>query len=456
MGLLFDRLESFLKIKALGRPLGRPPAEVRVVIDSRKVAVGDVFVAITGEKHDGHAFIDRTLREKAALCIVNESWYWRVRPETGVFLPVRDTVLAMLRLAEAWLLHLEVPVVAVTGSNGKTTTRALIAAVLRKKYAVYETQGNYNNRIGLPLSVFEITPDHDIAVLEMGTNHFGEIDELTRIVHPSIAVVTNIGRGHLEFLKDKAGVLRAKMEILNGMGEGGLLVVNGDDPLLAKYRAPKGVQKLSVGFKGKGLVRGARLETALGEGARFTADNVPVTLTVPGEGAAIDALLALAVGKLLDVSVREGARALSRVTPPGDRMAVHTVRGATVLADCYNANPDSMANALRLLAKSSGTGRRVAVLGDMGELGAKSEGYHRETGRLAAQCGVQVLLTYGKLGAAIAKGARAAGLKDVHAFTDKAALAGVIRASLRQGDTVLIKGSHSMHMEEIVQALLST
>jgi len=458
MGLPLNKIESYLGVKAVG-PAWKPgSASASFVIDSRKVKRGDVFIAIKGPNHDAHDFIDKSLTRKAALLIVNNSWYQKKKPaigRRGRFVVVKDTVLAMLKMAECWRRELGIGIVAVTGSNGKTTTRAMIGRILTRKYRVFETSGNFNNRIGLPLSVFQMGKEHDVAVLEMGTNHFGEIDELSRAVHPDMAVVTNIGRGHLEFLRDTTGVLRAKMEILNGMRDGGLLIVNNDDPLLRAYRPRRSVCRLTAGFTGKNDMNGSAFKTGLLSGTRFRVyGKQPVRLRIPGLGAAQDALLALAVGKILRVPMAVAAKALHEVKVPADRMEIRNKNGVTWIADCYNANPDSLNNVLLLLKGEKVRGRKIAVLGNMGELGKGSVRFHREAGAMVKQCGFDVLLTLGKLGKEIANGARKSGLQNCHSFESPDEIKSVLRCSSRRGDVVLIKGSHSMRMEEIAHEFI--
>lgn len=454
MGLPLAKIEAYAGALLRGRHPGVLEGEARFCIDSRKLRAGEVFVAIRGPHHDAHRFIDTALRERAALSIVGRDWYEAKRPKTGLFLPVDDTILALLRMAKAHLAALPVKIVAVTGSNGKTTTRAMIAAVLRRRCRVFETEGNFNNRIGLPLSVFRIGRGHEIAVLEMGTNHFGEIDELSRAVPPDLAVITNIGRSHLEFLRDRRGVLRAKMEIVAGMRPGGSLLVNGDDDLLLAVRPPAGIRKIIARFGRPAYLSGSRCETGLLTGTAFLAGGkARVRLPVPGEGAAVDALLALAVGKFFGVPLSEGASALARVEIPGERMKIMKIRGASVVSDCYNANPDSLMNALSLLGREKVKGRKVAVLGGMGELGKGSARFHEEAGAAVAEQGFDVLLALGEPGRAMARGALRKGLRAVHVFDDRDHMAKIIRASIRPGDALLVKGSHSTGMERVVEQL---
>jgi UDP-N-acetylmuramoyl-tripeptide--D-alanyl-D-alanine ligase len=431
-----------------------PVKIARFVTDSRKLNAGDIFIAIKGESHDAHSFIDKVLVSKAALIIVNKSWHDTNKNIKGKFAVVDDTVKAMLRMAEYHLKELKIPVIAITGSNGKTTTRALTAAVLSARYKVLSTQGNFNNRIGLPLTVFNIGKQHQLAVLEMGTNHFGEISELSLCAHPETAVITNIGRSHLEFLHNRKGVLRAKMEIQDGMKTNGTLIVNGDDDLLAEYSTKKAVSVKRAGFNNGDFLRGKCFSTSLLSGSEFTVGKTKVRLAIPGAGAATDALLALAVGKHYGVSIEVGAAQLRKIKAPENRMETAKVNGVTIVIDCYNANPDSVSNVIYLLGVDSTFNRKIAVLGTMAELGKSSKTFHHEIGKRAAESGVDVLLTIGDGGALIAEGAKKAGLTNTFTFKKAEDATPVIRASLKKGDVLLIKGSHSMHLENIFKELI--
>lgn len=454
MGLRPDRIASLLKIAPAGFSSAPCGSRSAIVIDSRKVAKGDAFVAIRGENHDGHDFITPELIGRASFIIVDRKWYARNRPSGTAFIPVPDTVKTMLKLAEARLRELKVKIVAITGSNGKTTTRAMIAKVLKTRHHVFETKGNFNNRIGLPLSVFELDEQCEVAVLEMGANHFGEIRELSRTVHPDLAVIINIGRGHLQFFKSRKGVLRAKTEILAGMRTG-IFLANADDDLLKEFSPEKGIHKVTYGFNPDADFRGLEPSTDLFSGTRFTlAGGRTVRVPVAGRGAAQNALAAVAVGAFFGVPEKAAVRALAGFKPPSGRMELRRYRGAHFILDNYNANPDSLKNALDLMKDTARAARKIAVLGDMGELGGESVRFHREAGARVKESGVDCLLTLGGLGTEIARGARRAGLKQVRSFTDAQTLIRAVRKTVRKGDLVLIKGSHSMKMEAMALDLL--
>ena len=455
MGLALDNIGPLLKVPVIGKCAVRPGAGARVVIDSRRVRPGDAFFAIRGEKHDGHAFITPELIRKTSYLLVSREWHALHRTPGTAVIAVEDTILAMLKLCEAYLSSLKTRVVAVTGSNGKTTTRAMIARVLKRKYRVFETLGNFNNRIGLPLSVFGIDQSHDIAVLEMGANHFNEIEELSNHVHPRFAVITNVGRGHLEFFKNRQGVLRAKTEILAGMERGGILIVNADDGLLRRFRPAKGIRRVTFGFSAGADCRGRDLAIGLFSGTSFTLPSGrEVRLAVPGKGAALNAMAALCAGRLFKVPEREAIRALAETRGLHSRMEVRESRGACFILDNYNANPDSLSNVLDLIRSEKKPLRKIAVLGDMGELGKGGTRLHREAGRKVCGCGFRMLLTLGRLGIETVKGARSAGMKACFSFTDPAALLRAMQREVRRGDLVLIKGSHSMEMEALAETFL--
>ncbi len=431
-----------------------PSKRARFVTDNRKFKRGDIFIAIKGLKHDGHAFIDTKMRQSASLIIVNRSWWRRNSSAKGQFLVVDDTIHAMLEIGKKYLSNLSIPVVAVTGSNGKTTTKRMLEAVLSAKYKVHASRGNYNNRIGMPLSVFEVDK-HDMTVLEMGTNHFGEISELSRHAMPETAVITGIGRSHLEYLKTRQGVLKAKLEILDGMRPDGYLFVNGDDDLLSKLTPKNGVKIIKVGFSRSNDIIGTNFSTSLLSGTSFVVDGAKINLPIPGKGAAIDALLSIAVAKHYGIKTKDAAQMLINFKAANDRMEVMRHKGLTIISDCYNANPDSVLNALSIFKNDySNSGRKIAVLGAMGELGKKSGVFHYEVGRQAAKCDVDILITVGDESGAIKQGAMSSGIKNIHTVKDTNEAISILLPLLSKGDIILIKGSHSVGLEKIYPAII--
>ena len=428
-----------------GRVLGSVPAEpvTNVVIDSRQAAPGCLFVAIRGERSDGHDYI-RAALEAGAVCALAEHV-----PEghTEKLILVEDSVAALQRLAGWYRDRFSLPLVGVTGSVGKTTAKEMLSCVLGRRYRVHKTAGNYNNDLGVPLTLFGLEPEHTAAVVELGVSHPGDMDRIAAIARPTVAVYTNIGDAHLEYLGSREGVLREKSRMNAYLPADGLVVLNGDDPLLAELdcRQPK----LSYGLGDWCDVRaegvhsrdGAICCDILAEGARF-----PVTIPAFGEHLVYAALAAAAVGMALGLTPREIAEGIGDYVPVGSRGRVLKTGLLTLIDDCYNANPTSVASALRSLA--SMPGRRVAILGDMRELGERSAELHRETGALARDLGIELILTQGAEAAHIAE---AAGDRARH-FAEKSELEAALPALLRAGDTVLVKASRGGKFETVVAA----
>ena len=340
-----------------------------------------------------------------------------------------------------------VRVVGVTGSVGKTTTKEMIACALSAELCTQKTEQNFNNNIGLPMTVLDLLPETEAAVIEMGMNHFGEISYLTRIAKPDLAVITNIGTMHIENLGSREGICRAKLEILEGLSEDGTVILNGDEPLLRG--AETGRRTLFFGIDTECDLRAEEIEEDFG-GIRFTAvgfgRRVAVALPVEGRHNVYNALAALLAAHCLGVSMERAAKALAAFSNTGDRQNIFRKNGCTVIADCYNAGPESMAASLSILAKRKG-GKRIAVLGDMLELGDHAPEAHRKIGALAAES-AELVLAYGPLSRLTAE---AAGEKGRHFDTQEALLA-CLRAEARPNDTILFKASHGMHLEKVLEA----
>ena len=408
------------------------------VIDSREAGPGLMFCALPGERADGHEYMRSALEKGAACCLATHV------PEgvTGPVILVDDVAAAMARIARACRERLDIPVVGITGSSGKTTAKEMCAAVLSQKYNTLKTEKNFNNELGVPLTLFRIGPEHGAAVVELGINHFGEMSRLGAMAKPDIAVYTLIGRSHLEALGDLDGVLRAKGELVEHMPPDGLLIVNGDDEKLAAWRPAR--RKLTFGL-GEGCdVRGVGFAPRGAEGSALTvlAGERRIELFLPAYGRhlAYAALAAAAVGIELGLSDGQIAAGAADYAPVGRRARIIETPSLTVIDDCYNANPDSV----KMAIASAGAlgGRLVCILGDMLELGEQSEQMHREVGEAARAAGA-LLLTAGE---------RSAAMGGEH-FASKAELISVLPRLLKRGDRVLVKASHSMAFEEISDAL---
>ena len=408
------------------------------VIDSREAGPGLMFCALPGERADGHEYMRSALEKGAACCLATHV------PEgvTGPVILVDDVRSAMAKIAGACRDRLDIPVVGITGSSGKTTAKEMCAAVLSQKYNTLKTEKNFNNELGVPLTIFRIGPEHGAAVVELGINHFGEMSRLGAMAKPDIAVYTLIGRSHLEALGDLDGVLRAKGELVEHMPPDGLLIVNGDDEKLAAWRPAR--RKLTFGL-GEGCdVRGVGFAPRGAKGSALTvlAGERQIELFLPAYGRhlAYAALAAAAVGIELGLSDGQIAAGAADYAPVGRRARIIETPSLTVIDDCYNANPDSV----KMAIASAGAlgGRLVCILGDMLELGEQSEQMHREVGEAARAAGA-LLLTAGE---------RSAAMGGEH-FTSKAELISALPRLLKRGDRVLVKASHSMAFEEISDAL---
>lgn len=413
-----------------------------VSIDTRTIDLGELFIPIVGERFDGHDFLKAALDKGAAL----------VLSDRAVNIPhirVGDTTQAFLDLAEYYMSKRKAKVVAITGSVGKTTTKELISAVLMQRFSVLKSEGNLNNQTGVPKTAFRVDDTHEVAVMEMGTNHFGEIDRIAKVGKPDICVFTNIGDAHIEFLGSKEGVLKAKSEMLPHMKAGGHIIISGDDPLLMRLsESYSGV--LSCGFGEHCLYR-AMDEKPLGLfGTEFTVSyrNVKtrVRLTLPGRHMVINALIAFAVGDCLKMSPEEIAEGLLCYEPITGRLYIEEAGELTVINDAYNANPSSVKASLSTLLYAES--RRVAILGDMMELGSDAPRYHEEIGRYAMELGIDKILCVGELSKYTAKAA-----KGIH-FSSQDELIASLKEHIRPNDTVLVKASRGLMLERTVKALL--
>lgn len=441
--------------RALHVPQGRERwSAVGVSTDSRTVAPGQLYVALRGDKFDGHRFIADVLARGAAGVVVDAQGAADV-PHDAVTLVVDDTYAALRQLAAVYRQKFTGPVVAVGGSNGKTTTKDMIARVLGTTKNVLCTEGNNNNHIGVPQTIFRLTREHDVAVVEVGTNHPGEVAMLRDVLQPTHVLITNVGREHLEFFRTVEGVAAEETSLWANVpgGKEPVAFVNTDDPLLAG--AARGRKKcVRYGTRLRTAdVRASRVQLTPDGGVRFTLAGkgirkpVDVTLGVPGEHAAVNALAAAAVGLALRVPVKRIVEALTQFTASSKRMEVVHANGVAILNDTYNANPDSMMAALRTLAAYPSSGKRIAVLADMLELGAAAEAEHERIGQAVAAMKIDHLLTFGRLGGLIA---RAASIPAAVQYDQKNILAEYLLELLTPGDVVLVKGSRGMRMEDVV------
>lgn len=410
--------------------------------DSRKILPGQLFVALKAAR-DGHDFIAKAMEAGAAAALGE-------RQLPGVpMLVVPDSLAALQALAAGWRSTLiGTRFIGLTGSVGKTTTKEMTAACCASVFRTQWTQQNFNNEIGVPRTLLDLLPSTAAAVVEMGMNHAGELSRLTRLVRPDVAVITNIGSMHIENLGSREGICRAKLEILEGLAPDGVAVLHGDEPLL-RAAAPQ-CRTLWFGLGPDNDLRAEDIRLTP-DGSSFTAvgfgRRVAVTLPAPGQHNVINALAAMLAAHCAGVPLEAAARALGSFTNTGDRLRTYEQAGYTVIADCYNAGPESMQAAFTVLRSLPTQGRRIAVLGDMLELGDFAPAAHRSVGLQAAAVADRIL-AYGPLCRALTE---AAGEKALHFETQEALLA-ALRAEARPGDVLLFKGSHGMHLETVLTA----
>lgn len=423
-----------------------------VVIDSRKVEPGYLFAAIKGERVDGHSFIPSVFA-KGAACVLCEHV-----PEhpAGPCILVDSCLEALKSLAEYYRSTLSIPIVGITGSVGKTSTKEMIAAVLGQKYNVLKTEGNFNNEIGLPLTIFRIREEHEAAVLEMGISDFGEMTRLSRMAKPNLCVITNIGLCHLENLKDRDGILKAKTEMFQEAQPGAQVILNGDDDKLITLRESRTPTPCFFGLDPSNDLYAEQIENLGLDGTHCTfvtkAGSFTAHIPIPGRHMVYNALAGTAVGLALNLTLEQIKAGIEGLTPvSGRNNLIHTEKW-TILDDCYNANPVSMCASLDVL--SFALGRKVAILGDMGELGEHEKLLHYNVGCHAADAGIDAVFLVGELSRETARGieAKNPSLTFRH-FGSKEELLAALPLLLSKGDSILVKASHFMEFGEIVDYL---
>ncbi len=419
-----------------------------ITIDSRAVEPGSLFVPIVGERFDGHGFIPSAMEKGAIAALAHRDGEWACP-----IIMVDSTDKAFRSIAGAYRAEFDIPVVGITGSVGKTTTKELIASVLSQHFDTLKNQGNLNNQTGVPLTLLRLRKNHGAAVVEMGTNHFGEIASLADIVRPTIGVITNIGESHIEYLGSRDGILREKCDIFKNIGPDGYAVVNGDDDKLCTLRG-KLSRLITYGFGPENDIHACDVVSSGLEGSEFTAvyNGGSLRLMVPGPGRhmIMNAMCAMAVGLILGMDGQEIARGVAAYTPAAGRMDITKCSGITLLSDAYNASPTSMKGSIDIACMASG--RRVLILGDMLELGDNGPEYHYQVGRHAAEKGAELLVSVGELSREISRGAAEGGVETMH-FANREALLAEIDHIIRSGDTVLVKASHSMGLDAVAEYL---
>jgi len=423
--------------------------------DSRSVKPGELFFAIRGEKFDGHIFVRQALSQGAACVVVDENADKRLLLDFPLFV-VKDTIQALGKLANVYRKKFDIPIVAVAGSNGKTTTKEMIAAVLGTEYSVLSTEENRNNHIGVPQTLFRLSNKHEIAVTEIGTNHFGELKYLCEILSPTHGLVTNIGREHLEFFKDIKGVAKAEGELFRAIGKTGTGFVNTNDKLVLGM-AKTLRRKITYGFsKQKNQIQGRLIKVDRNGCSEFSVKprnkkEFTVKLSVPGSQTMTNGLAAATVGVAFGIKPQNIQRSLRRFTSIGKRMEVIKIGSVTILNDTYNANTDSVISALETLDSMSCKGNKIVILADMLELGDVSKQEHEHIGKVVGELGFEYLLTYGEMAKYISD---SASVKMKIHYEQKNILSEFAAELISNGDIVLVKGSRGMKMEDVVTFLI--
>ena len=453
-GLTLRRIAEVCGGTYIGRESDQEKEVTAITTDSRKAEKGGLFAAIRGERADGHDFIPSVF-EKGALCVISE----RELPDAqGNYILTGSTLDALKAVAEEYLEQLGIPVVGITGSVGKTSTKEMIAAVLAQKYRVLKTAGNFNNELGLPLTVFRLREEDEIAVLEMGISDFGEMHRLAKIAKPDTCVITNIGPCHLEFLGDRDGVLKAKTEIFDFLRPDGHIILNGDDDKLSTIQEVKGIRPVFFGIDKENTVYADRIEKRGLDGisCRIHTDQGSFATVIPSPGIHMvqNALAGTAVGLQYGLSLEQIQAGIESLRPVNGRFHIVHTEQYTVIDDCYNANPISMRASLEILG--DGPGRKVAILGDMGELGPDEERLHYSVGQAAGALDIDCCLCVGPLCRKLAEGIADVNQKiEVIHFEHLQELLGKLPQLVRKDDTILVKASHFMHFEKVVEKLTS-
>lgn len=420
-----------------------------VTSDSREASPGALFVAFVGARVDGHNYMARCLKDGAVCCLSERE----PLPEERPCVRVESTLRAIGVLAAWHRSRFDIPVIGITGSVGKTTTKEMIASILSVRMRTHKTQKNFNNEIGVPQTLLRLDSEDEVSVVEMGISDFGEMRRLTHMVRPTIAVMSVIGDSHLEFLHDHAGVLSAKGEIFESMGPDDLAVLNGDDETLHEFCPP--TRKITYGLKEDNDFVATNVENLGAGGVKCTIrhDGGAFGVYIPAYGVHMvyAALAGAAVGHALGMTDADIARGIANYRTVGDRARVLHTAKLTIVSDCYNANPSSTAAAIESLKPLDG--RKVCILGDMLELGENTAELHRQVGRRAASAGVPLILCCGELSRNIRDGAREAGGEAVW-FGSKEELIASLKDQIQTGDCILVKASHSMAFEDVTKALM--
>ncbi|KOR23960.1 UDP-N-acetylmuramoyl-tripeptide--D-alanyl-D-alanine ligase [Clostridium sp. L74] len=454
----FIKLEEI--IKAVNGELvitGEKDEYNSVSTDTRKIKKGDIFIALKGENFNGNNFVETAIEKGADLCIVSELGFDKEKiNKSSYIVKVENTNKALLDLAKYYKSKLDIKVVAITGSTGKTSTKDLVAAVLSEKYKVFKTEGNFNNEIGLPLMIFKLDKSYDIAVLEMGMNHFNEIHNMAEAAKPDIAIITNIGISHIENLGSRENILKAKLEVTDFFDKDNALIINGDNDLLSdfesdKYKVYKIGTENKFDFNGQNLIleeESIEFDILEQEKIAYKGFNV----NVPGKHNVLNSLTAIACAKILDMDYEDIQNGIKNLKATSMRLDIIRENGFTIINDCYNASPDSMKAAIDVMKNINGK-RTIALLGSMMELGNESYKAHREVSEYAKEKEIDLLFSIGEFNEAYREGFEEVNKDNYKSFLNNKEAAKYIKNIIRDDDVILVKASRTMRLEEIVEEL---
>ncbi len=421
-----------------------------VTIDSRQIEDGGLFIAVKGERVDGHNYIEDVF-SKGAACVISEKELDISKP----YILVESSLVALKEIAKFYRENLSVTLVGISGSVGKTSTKEMIASVLSQEYKVLKTEGNFNNEIGLPLTILKIRDEHQVAVIEMGISDFGEMQRLSAIAKPDVAVLTNIGTCHLENLKDRDGVLKAKTEMFEYLCENGYVVLNGDDDKLFTVKDVNGIRPAFVGLNSKNDIYASDIVSDGLSGVEFVINDngkkLCAKVNIPGEHMVYNALTGYAIGKIMNISDEKILAGMEKLKPVSGRNNIIKTDYITIIDDCYNANPVSMKASIDVISKVKT--RTVCVLGDMFELGENEKQLHCEVGEHFKDKDVDVLITAGNLAANIAKAAGCNENIKIYHFETRDDMLKELKTLITKSDTVLVKASHGMAFDKVVEEL---
>lgn len=424
--------------------------------NTKEIHDGDIYVGFKGERFDGGKFYEEAMEQGAKGCIINKIAGMDIKHYDNKFLiQVDDTIEAIGEIAKLKRSKYEIPVIAITGSVGKTSTKDIIYSVVSQKYKTLKTQGNMNNHIGMPMTILGLK-NHEALVVEMGMNHFGELSKLTNIAKPTVAIITNVGTAHIGNLGSRENILKAKLEILEGLETNGCAIINNDNDLLHKWKIEDKENKVITYGITNDCMNMAKNITYNDNSSKYELypDGQFVEVPVGGEAFIYNSLAAISVGKVLDIPINQIVKGIKNFELSKMRLDIQkTEQGYTIINDCYNANYDSMKSAIEYLKKADGK-RKIAVLGDMLELGEFSKELHEKVGRVAAENNIDILITVGRESQNIANVAKQNGVEHVYSFDNNKEAINKLKKILAVDDVALVKASNSMNFKEIVDSLL--